>query len=211
MTLKRGKTLLDDALSALKRKKALLQMNNLLCECSVLSLRIRGSSRGEIPDVTRSSSRLRLMYRTSIHPSILGLCLLSAVQYILCFLSARRLPARRPFRSHQATVSPGGKKNRTSSEKVLFVLQDEKHSVDPSEAGEDRRSYDARCTRSGAEVEISASSSDPSVIEEMVKCRRKVRTTQEEEEKPVLCEELNGDGALHSEPHARGGWSHPTK
>lgn len=110
MTLKRGKTLLDDALSALKRKKALLQMNNLLCECSVLSLRIRGSSRGEILDVTRSSSRLRLMYRTSIHPSILGLCLLSAVQYILCFLSARRLPAQRPFRSHQATVSPGGKK-----------------------------------------------------------------------------------------------------
>lgn len=98
----------------------------------------------------------------------------------------------------------------TSSEKVLFVLQNEKHGVDPSEAGEDRQ-HDAGFTCSGAEVEISASSSDPSVIEERVKCRRKVRTTQEEEEKPVLCEELNGDGALHSEPHARGGWSHPTK
>lgn len=44
----------------------------------------------------------------------------------------------------------------------------------------------------------------PTVIEEIVKRRRKVRTT-EGGRKAVLCEELNGDSALHSYRASCGG------
>lgn len=77
-------------------------------------------------DVTLRSGNAHI---SDFHLSIPGLCLLLAVQYILCLLSVVWLPARCPFHSHQVILKqlslPYSKKKKKLPPKVLFVRQNE--------------------------------------------------------------------------------------
>lgn len=153
-----------------------------------------------IVDVTWCSDRLMLMHRPS-DPSVLGLCLLSTVRCVLRLLSATRPPAPRPFRSRQAVLKrPSCPAVQYDFLKVLFVRQNENTVSTQITLGDVTRKTRPNnallyMQRSGSQ-DITLLS-QPTVIEEIVKHRRKVRTA-EEGRKAVLCEELNGASALHS-------------
>lgn len=154
-----------------------------------------------IVDVTWCSDRLMLMHRPC-DPSVRPRALF-AVDCPMCLrlLSATRPPAPRPFRSHQAVLKrPSCPAVQYDFLKVLFVRQNENTVSTQITLGDVTRKTRPNnallyMQRSGSQ-DITLLS-QPTVIEEIVKHRRKVRTA-EEGRKAVLCEELNGASALHS-------------